>query len=61
MRSTQFKLALLGDKTMLVWLGKQYLGQADKQELTGRDGKDFGSGPPVINVMFMDGSDSKDS
>jgi len=32
LRRKQFQLALTGDKTMLVWLGKQYLGQADKQE-----------------------------
>ena len=32
LRSKQFELAFAGDKTMLIWLGKQYLGQADKQE-----------------------------
>jgi hypothetical protein len=26
---------------MLVWLGKQYLGQREKNELTGADGKDL--------------------
>jgi hypothetical protein len=26
------ELALAGDRTMLIWLGKQYLGQSDKQE-----------------------------
>jgi hypothetical protein len=26
---------------MLVWLGKQYLAQRDKNELTGADGKDL--------------------
>jgi hypothetical protein len=26
------------DNTMLIWLGKQYLNQRDKQELTGKDG-----------------------
>jgi hypothetical protein len=25
--------------TMQIWLGKQYLGQSDKQELTGKDGE----------------------
>lgn len=29
LRRTQMDLALAGDKSMLVWLGKQYLGQTD--------------------------------
>lgn len=32
-RAKQFKLAMAGDKTMLVWLGKQLLGQKDKNEI----------------------------
>lgn len=28
-RRTQYQLALDGDKTMLIWLGKQHLGQLD--------------------------------
>lgn len=27
--------------TMMIWLGKQYLGQSDKTDLLGRDGKPF--------------------
>lgn len=38
LRRKQFELAYKGDRVMLIWLGKQYLGQADKQEHTGRDG-----------------------
>jgi hypothetical protein len=38
LRAKQFSVAMEGDKTMLVWLGKQYLNQSDKQELTGKDG-----------------------
>ncbi len=38
LRRKQFQLALKGDKTMLVWLGKQYLGQAEKHELSGAGG-----------------------
>ncbi len=34
LRQKQFDVAMSGDKTMLVWLGKQYLGQADKMEQT---------------------------
>lgn len=30
LRHKQFQLAMRGDKTMLVWLGKQHLGQSDK-------------------------------
>jgi hypothetical protein len=40
LRRTQFSLALKGDKTMLVWLGKQMLGQRDfnRFEISGPDG-----------------------
>jgi len=38
LRAKQFGVAMEGDKTMLVWLGKQYLKQSDKQEVTGKDG-----------------------
>ena len=33
LRHKQFNLAKAGDKTMLVWLGKQLLGQSDKREI----------------------------
>lgn len=33
LRRRQFKAAEDGNATMLVWLGKQYLGQVDKQEI----------------------------
>ena len=33
LRRKQMELALAGDRTMLVWLGKQYLGQSDKREI----------------------------
>lgn len=32
LRVKQYEVAMSGDKVMLVWLGKQRLGQADKQE-----------------------------
>lgn len=32
-RRSQFALAQAGNATMLIWLGKQYLGQSDKTEL----------------------------
>lgn len=31
LRSKQFESAMSGNVTMLIWLGKQYLGQSDKQ------------------------------
>lgn len=30
LRRKQYEVALAGDKTMLIWLGKQYLGQSEK-------------------------------
>ncbi len=39
LRRRQFEMAMAGDRTMLIWLGKQYLEQADKNEHTGRGGK----------------------
>ena len=41
LRRHQWKALEEGNTTMLVWLGKQYLGQRDKNELTGADGKDL--------------------
>lgn len=40
LRRMQYKGAEAGNATMLIWLGKQYLGQRDKmdQEITGKDG-----------------------
>lgn len=35
LRRLQWKGAKSGNATMLVWLGKQYLGQKDKNELSG--------------------------
>jgi hypothetical protein len=33
LRRKQFELALLGNPTMLIWLGKQYLEQSEKQTI----------------------------
>lgn len=41
LRRHQWRALEEGNTTMLVWLGKQYLGQREKNELTGADGKDF--------------------
>ena len=37
LRQTQIDKALGGNVVMLIWLGKQYLGQSDKQEHTVSD------------------------
>jgi len=33
LRKKQFEVAMLGNVSMLIWLGKQVLGQTDKQEM----------------------------
>jgi hypothetical protein len=33
LRRKQYELAMAGNATMLIFLGKQYLGQADKREV----------------------------
>jgi hypothetical protein len=38
LRRMQWKAAEKGNSTMLIWLGKQYLSQVDKNEVTGKDG-----------------------
>ena len=37
-RRKQFEVAIAGNPTMLIWLGKQYLGQSDKIGLSTPDG-----------------------
>lgn len=37
LRRSQFKVATSGNVSMLIWLGKQYLGQTDKMENTNFD------------------------
>lgn len=41
LRRLQWKGAEEGNNTMLVWLGKQYLGQTDKQEMAHSGGLDI--------------------
>lgn len=48
LKAKQFELAMKGDKTMLVWLGKQRLGQTDKAE-TRTDGE------TKVTVRYVDG------
>ena len=41
LRRKQYELALAGNVTMLVWLGKQYLEQKEKQEFSTPLGRGF--------------------
>lgn len=52
LRAAQYKAAMGGNTTMLIWLGKQRLGQSDKNELTGKDG-----GRLVIEVVRREHND----
>ena len=52
LRAKQYKAAMEGNTTMLVWLGKQRLGQSDKNELTGKDGERI-----VIEVVRREHND----
>ncbi|MBK8677001.1 MAG: hypothetical protein IPN27_11720 [Cellvibrionales bacterium] len=53
LRAAQYKAAMEGNTTMLVWLGKQRLGQVDRREHTGRNGD-----PIEIVAMTRDQYDS---
>lgn len=44
LRRKQIAKAMTGSDKMLIWMGKQRLNQADKKEITGKDGKDLGAG-----------------
>jgi hypothetical protein len=41
LRRKQYQVALDGNVTMLIWLGKQHLGQVDRQEVTGTNPGSF--------------------
>jgi hypothetical protein len=47
LRQAQYKIALGGNPTMLIWLGKQMLGQLDKQSL---EHSGDGGGPLAVTV-----------
>jgi hypothetical protein len=59
LRRAQMKSALDGNVTAQIWLGKQLLGQRDKQELehTGKDGAPLATETTVI-VLPSNGRDS---
>jgi len=37
LRAKQFEMAMNGDKSMCIWLGKQYLDQKDRKDMTSND------------------------
>ena len=51
LRRKQYEIAMVGNPTMLIWLGKQFLGQSDKNEVTGADG---GPLQASITIKFVD-------
>jgi hypothetical protein len=55
LRRLQWAAAKRGDRTMLIWLGKQYLAQSDKQELTGKGGEPIAH---AVTVTFVRSSTS---
>ena len=58
LRTKQLEVAMSGNPTMLIWLGKNELGQQDnvKQELSGPNGAPLS--PPTIQVSFVDAGES---
>jgi hypothetical protein len=54
LRKKQFESAMGGDKTMLVWLGKQYLEQKERVDHTSKDDK-LGVSITVANNQAAEG------
>lgn len=56
LRKAQFDCALGGNATMLIWLGKQYLGQVEKQEInvTGDMSADVSAKIEEIKARYND-------
>ena len=59
LRQCQWDKAMDGNIVMMIWLGKQYLGQSDKTDLLGRDGKPF-EFTISINSQNGDGEDHEE-
>jgi hypothetical protein len=53
LKAKQYELAMNGDRTMLVWLGKQHLGQKEKMDHTSND-KDLN---PRITIEVINSKD----
>ena len=46
LREKQWELAMMGNVQMLIWLGKQYLGQSDKVDNNWEN--------PIDGIVFID-------
>lgn len=55
LRKWQFQNAKNGNASLQIWLGKQYLGQTDKQEI-----EEKGNSPITINVSAATTKDAED-
>lgn len=60
LRVKQFQLAMQGNTTMLIWLGKQRLNQAEKQQnqFIDADGNVYNPAP-VIKIEFTQSDDGR--
>ena len=53
LRRRQYEAAMLGNPTLLIWLGKQWLGQSDTAEAETKD-------IPPINIIVNESNDPAD-
>lgn len=60
LRRFQYEQAKAGNVSMLIWLGKQYLSQKDKQELTGKDGDNIKLHVSLANGHSLRDRDSRE-
>jgi len=64
LRRAQWKSALGGDRTMMIWLGKNHLGQTDRQAVEHSGGMSIDYGPAaraLLDRLPKPGTDSGDS
>jgi len=52
LRSKQVEVAMAGNVAMLIWLGKQYLGQTDRRDVT-----TGGNALPAVRYVWSDGGE----
>jgi hypothetical protein len=55
LRRKQYELAMRGNATMLIWLGKQYLDQSDKPEAVVEDSPYEDTGNRLTNTVEVTG------